>query len=628
LEDIKAHVFRTAGSNVGTRGIVSDNSGASGVYAQGGVINWINKDQERTQSWSRKANIDGMECIGAFDIKNWKGDYGYLYRLDDFDKDYYKAVPLKKNEMLFRYTSDATKIGKFFPIVKVNLEKMLIYFLEDLYATDDKNLVFNTKGVKPRFMSVSNVVYDDLVKQENFEMFADGGKIKLGDVVEVKEPNYGYDETYYVVDNKAGYDEKGFLISETRKRVGDVFEEEQLNKLYADGGFMNDVYANGGNLKKYILKADIKTVTVKRNGKEVTYKGADVLNGANVLAKGGDISSKANYIPKRDVIEVELKDGTTVKPANGYWVKKGAEPVGAEPTPTSSGSSEPKISTTEIRKDMRGNWRAETTIDNFNGYDWRLSTIKTYSGNLVSSAQGGKTEATGSKGISMFIYTMYQDPNYTLEVSKPKRLTDKVVTEQHDKALAKFKKFMETGMFKGGGKISNFDKLSAKVAEQYEGKPVQSKYQEEYGKYYSKEEAQEVGNKVAGKVKAMQADKKAFGGLFGGAKNFVTPSKKYPNIVGKQGLLKSGQYVQVFEQNDNKISVLELNKMGSGVRPHYIDISEVEIDSFKAGGKIAEKRVNGGTETLKRANELAKEIRKDGESWLDAKKRAFAQLKK
>jgi hypothetical protein len=31
---------------------------------------------------------------------------------------------------------------------------------------------------------------------------------------------------------------------------------------------------------------------------------------------------------------------------------------------------------------------------------------------------------------------------------------------------------------------------------------------------------------------------------------------------------------------------------------------------------------------LIKANQLAKEIRKDGESWNDAKKRAFAQLKK
>jgi hypothetical protein len=104
-----------------------------------------------------------------------------------------------------------------------------------------------------------------------------------------------------------------------------------------------------------------------------------------------------------------------------------------------------------------------------------------------------------------------------------------------------------------GGVMSNFDKLSAKVAKNYEGKPVQGKYQEEYGKVYSKAEAKEVGDKVAGKVKAMQPAKKEMGG---------------------------------------------------------------------------ETKKRSGSEMLKQANILAKKIRKDGESWNDAKKRAFAQLKK
>jgi len=104
-----------------------------------------------------------------------------------------------------------------------------------------------------------------------------------------------------------------------------------------------------------------------------------------------------------------------------------------------------------------------------------------------------------------------------------------------------------------GGAMSNFDKLSAKVAKNYEGKPVKKEFQKEYGKVYSKKEAQEVGDKVAGKVKSMQTVKKEMGG---------------------------------------------------------------------------ETKKRSGSETLKQANILAKKIRKDGESWNDAKKRAFAQLKK
>ena len=62
-------------------------------------------------------------------------------------------------------------------------------------------------------------------------------------------------------------------------------------------------------------------------------------------------------------------------------------------------------------------------------------------------------------------------------------------------------------VFAKGGKVSDFDKLANKVAKQYKGKKVPSKYQSEYGKMYSPEEAQEVGRKVAYKVKMMQVGK-------------------------------------------------------------------------------------------------------------------------
>ena len=587
LEDIKASVFKTAGSKVGGQGIFSDNSGASGVYAKGGSI-----EDRLAKLEKKKSDLESK----LFDAKQ------------------------KSHEVM-------------------------------------NNIGFGA-GMRRSKVSFSTSREDSLKDR----------------------------------------------IKEVEKQIDDAKKELMPKK------------------PKYILRSDIKTVTVKRKGEEVTYKGSDVLNGANILSDGGDLTSKANYIPKRDVIGVELKDGTTIKPANGYWIKKGAEPIGTEPTPTSkkhltekeiddklanftkndkefnelqsksseesdkskklekqklamiskgnydtdeieakikeakdksnsyfdksmellkkyqnelvsqdqsssSKANEPKLGETEIRKDMRGNWRAETNIDNFNDYDWRVSTVKTYSGNLVSSAQAGKTKDSGTKGISMFQYTPYDDPNHTLEVSKPKRLTDKVVSEQHEKALAKFKKFMETGMFKGGGKISSFDKLSAKVAKEYEGKPVKSQYQEEYGKYYSKEEAKEVGDKVAGKVKTMQADKKAFGGVFGHLHNAVANRPKYPDLDGKQVALKSGKYVQVFSQSRNKLSVIELGKIGDGDRPHEIDISEVDMDSFKMGGKISSKKPRGNSNLLKEANDLAKKIRKEGESWQSAKKRAFAQLK-
>lgn len=61
--------------------------------------------------------------------------------------------------------------------------------------------------------------------------------------------------------------------------------------------------------------------------------------------------------------------------------------------------------------------------------------------------------------------------------------------------------------FGKGGHIG-FDKLSQKVAKNYEGKAVDKEYQKEYGKRYDADEAREVGDKVAAKVYRLQLAQK------------------------------------------------------------------------------------------------------------------------
>jgi hypothetical protein len=90
---------------------------------------------------------------------------------------------------------------------------------------------------------------------------------------------------------------------------------------------------SSSKLKKYIDNADINFVVLKIKGKTVTISGSDVLNGANLLEDGGDLTKIAFYVPKRDVVEVILKNGETIKPVNGYWVKKGYEPITRSSTP-------------------------------------------------------------------------------------------------------------------------------------------------------------------------------------------------------------------------------------------------------------------------------------------------------
>ena len=155
-----------------------DSEGES--YALGGVVTFVSEADRYNKEWGRKGNRGDMRCIGSFDIKGW-ADSGFLYMLGDFDKAYYAHIPLKDNEMLFRYESYATKVASIMPIVKINIEKGLIYFIKDLYADDDKNLVFETVGVKARYMSLHVSVYVALAKQSNYVMkdnFDAGGGIE------------------------------------------------------------------------------------------------------------------------------------------------------------------------------------------------------------------------------------------------------------------------------------------------------------------------------------------------------------------------------------------------------------------------------------------------------------------
>jgi hypothetical protein len=153
-------------------------------------------------------------------------------------------------------------------------------------------------------------------------VYADGG--------DVLPPTKIYGENIYEAMNK-------FKISdsEARKKYGQ-FTINQWNDLLSKKTNNKVVSLNS---KKYIDHDDIEKVNVIYKGKEVSFKGEDVLNGANILADGGDLSKIAFYIPKRDVINVTLKDGNKIKPANGYWIKKGSQPILASSTTTKKTST-------------------------------------------------------------------------------------------------------------------------------------------------------------------------------------------------------------------------------------------------------------------------------------------------
>lgn len=92
--------------------------------------------------------------------------------------------------------------------------------------------------------------------------------------------------------------------------------------------------------------------------------------------------------------------------------------------------------------------QAENYFENVNGYDWNVVTMKRYGGDLVSSARGGKSNK--SDGYEMFTFD-WDSPSIKLASSRPSRVTEKVIEEQHKLALQTFKDKMETRNFAGGG---------------------------------------------------------------------------------------------------------------------------------------------------------------------------------
>jgi hypothetical protein len=69
-------------------------------------------------------------------------------------------------------------------------------------------------------------------------------------------------------------------------------------------------------------------------------------------------------------------------------------------------------------------------------------------------------------------------------------------------------KFIQDGKEYAKGGETPFEKLSDKVAKNYQGDKVPKKYQSLYGKTYDKSEAKEVGDKVAAKVYRLQLKNK------------------------------------------------------------------------------------------------------------------------
>lgn len=93
------------------------------------------------------------EAFGVMGFKENAKDWDLLL-LDDYDKNFVKKLGLKTkpNEYILRYETDTTRIGNMRPMIKVNIDRGLVYF--NVYDGDEDKVVFSKKGDKVRYMKI------------------------------------------------------------------------------------------------------------------------------------------------------------------------------------------------------------------------------------------------------------------------------------------------------------------------------------------------------------------------------------------------------------------------------------------------------------------------------------------
>ena len=257
-----------------------------------------------------------------------------------------KNNPYVKKVVAFTKSGDAYKMangGAFAPNVSNGTQ-----FMSEVYADGGAiNGMLNKKIQK--LADDRGITMDDLGRDEYNKVIAQALVESLTDA------NF-HDEAKQVVVKAEGktkwsddlYQSESFnpeskvaLFAREVARICEWDGDDIINAYYfitkmqgsKVGNMIDDLFLNpkptsaSSKTKIYVDHDDIYSVTLKIKGKTVTISGSDVLNGANLLEEGGDLSKIAFYVAKRDVLSVKLKNGDSIKPVNGYWVKKDYQPI-------------------------------------------------------------------------------------------------------------------------------------------------------------------------------------------------------------------------------------------------------------------------------------------------------------
>lgn len=242
-------------------------------YAKGGTVKYYDKETEyrigRPTNYIEKevlskVNHDEELFVGAFGwtTSGGKTAEGYLYNLNDFDQKLVSDVKLKQGEKIFRYFNRTTAIGGITPLIKINVDKALLYFPIN---NENEVIDFETRGVNANYIALiahkmakgggiysSDSLYYLQVLKDGEEVGREKFRAKnLKDATEIAQDDY---EDKYK--SKHG-DHLSFIVSEAMPNTNHM----------AEGGEVNT-----RELNKNIRNWYIKTYPTDDLGEEINEK--------------------------------------------------------------------------------------------------------------------------------------------------------------------------------------------------------------------------------------------------------------------------------------------------------------------------------------------------------------------
>jgi hypothetical protein len=490
--------------------------------------------------------------------------------------------------------------------------------------------------------------------------YAGGGKIKPfmykennstiminGTKADVKKMYLDYKNNFLSVSRFAEY----YNISE--RQANSIIESGRKyakeDGYYAGGGefmtdptfgnFQNNVYANGGVTNNYVPRRNLNTITIKKGNQKLTYKISDVLNGAYKLESGAKLEDIAFYVPKRSIVKVQLKTGKDFKPANGYWIKDGAKPINI--SKFDDGGSINNLSREEFMKKEIDNQKEKEKSINFKKYKVNVFeegypfVEPLMTNNFIEAINFAKKTIESQRGYRSTSKDLFA------EIDKFQQIEERGNVRYPYSSFASFsEEDLNTSKFDEGGVMSRLltrKKDQPKVETTNEDidlnedsrirvRPSSFVRKDKEGDWMMKKNSSKEARSYAGggKVDSTEEDKLM-------AENNIVLLEGNPTISGqilaRKNALKEIELSEKSGESDVYPSMLQNWK-----KSHKETIKKLEklkeANSYAGGGKTETPTKKGrGNHKMKATTDLAKKIRKDGEKWTDALRRASQQMK-